>query len=239
MLPNIARWARLCCLVLGAASLLAGCSDDIKGGGKEADLVSETPSRKQILPKGSGPLWPLTPGKSWRTLTLRPGQKQLDSEIRVVGPYRVSGGRSGTLVRSYRAGKMFRVEVLQTDSAGNMKILALGENEKKLLVFEPAIPFLETPAKEGKYLRWNGTAKIDKQSYGASAFHRISAVDLVKTPFDTIPAYRLDGIVSLANGAQRVDYPVVMWFVPGKGVVQRRLADRGQLALEVITKFSP
>jgi hypothetical protein len=218
---------------------LAGCSSDVKGGGKEADLVSETPTKKQEVPKGSGPLWPLTPGKSWRTLTIRPKQKQIDSEIRVIGPYRVPGGRSGTLVRSYRQGKPFRVEILETDRAGNINVLALGESEQKLLVFDPPIPFLASPAQEGKYLRWNGTAKIARQTFVARAFHRISAVDSVKTPFETIRAYRLDGIVSLENGSQRVDYPVVMWFVPGKGIAQRRLADRGVLALEIITKFTP
>jgi hypothetical protein len=102
------------------------------------------------------------------------------------------------------------------------------------------VPFLSSSVKEGEYAKWGGTARIGKDEYAATAFHRISAVDSVKTPFNTtLRAYRLDGIISLLNSNQRVDYPVVMWFVPGKGVAQRRLADRGVLALEVITKFSP
>lgn len=239
MLRNIALSARFFFLALGVVALLAGCDSTSNDNGKEADLVSENPSKKTELPKGSGPLWSLTPGQSWRTLTRRPNQKNVDSEIRVVGEYRVPDGRTGTVVRSYRGGVPFRVEIYQMNSSGSMKLLALGESEQKLLVFSPAIPFLKTPIKEGESLQWSGLAKMGKQEYAATAFHRISAIDDVKDVFDnSIRAYRLDGIVSLNSGAQRIDYPVVMWFVPGKGIAQRRLADRGQLALEQITKFS-
>lgn len=219
------------------ATLLAGCNSSTKDSGQEADLISETPSKKVELPKGSGPLWPLTPGKSWRTLTVRANQKNADSEIRVVGPVRVADGRSGTLVRSYRKGKPFRSEVYQVDAAGGIKLIGLGENEQNTLLFNPPIPFIKSAVKEGEYLRWSGTARMNGRSFGATAFHRISSVDTVKTPFESIRAYRLDGIISLANGQQKIDYPAVMWFVPGKGVAQRRLADKGTLALEVITKF--
>ncbi|MBC8135355.1 MAG: hypothetical protein H8F28_05630 [Fibrella sp.] len=240
MLRNANRYARIGVLTLAIITTLSGCDNDAKGGsgGKESDFITENPSKKTELPKGTGPLWSLTPGKSWRTITMRQ-QKNVDSEIRVVGPYRVVDGRTGMMVRSSRAGKPFRIEIYQTDPSGGMKLLALGETEKKLLVFSPAIPVLKYPVKEGEYLQWSGTARLEKQEFGAIAFHRISAVDSVKTPFDTILAYRLDGIISLNSGTQRVDYPAVMWFVPGKGVAQRRLADRGVVAFEMITKFSP
>ncbi|MBC7805449.1 MAG: hypothetical protein H7145_04790 [Akkermansiaceae bacterium] len=234
---KVFAYTRIYLLTLLTA-LVAGCGSEGKGGGKEVDLISEVATKKADLPTGTGPLWPLVAGKSWRTLTIRPNQKNTDSEIRVIGPFRVPDGRSGTLVRSYRGGKPFRVEVIQTDRTGGMRILGLGESEKKLLVFSPAIPYLVTPVKEGEYLQWDGTARIAGQEYVATAFHRVSTVDSVKTPFETIRAYRLDGIISLVNGTQKIDYPAVMWFVPGKGVAQRRLADRGTLALEVITKFT-
>jgi hypothetical protein len=236
MLLKPAPGGRFALLSLSLLPLLSGCGNGTKSTGQEIDLISEKPGKKVVLPKGTGPLWPLTPGKSWRTLTVRPGQKNVNSEIRVIGPYRMPDGRTGTVVHSYRSGKLFRVEVMQSDASG-IKLLALGESGDKLLSFQPAIPFAKYPAKEGEYSQWSGTAKLGKQEFAATAFHRISAIDSVKTPFDTIRAYRLDGIISLLNASQRVDYPVVMWFVPGKGVAQRRLADRGVLALEVITKF--
>lgn len=236
MLRRAVPCRRIALLSLCFLPLLFGCSDEKKNTGQEADLVSEAPAKKAVLPKGDGPLWPLIPGRSWRTLTARPGQKNVNSEIRVIGPYRTSDGRAGTLVHSFRNGKLFRVEVLQSDASG-IKLMALGESDKKLLLFQPAIPFVKYPAKEGEYLQWNGMAKLGKQEFSATAFHRISAIDPVRTPFETIQTYRLDGIISLLNASQRVDYPVVMWFVPGKGVAQRRLADRGVLAIEVITKF--
>jgi hypothetical protein len=73
-------------LTISASTLLMGCNSGMKGAGTEADLVSENSSKKAALPKGTGPLWPLSPGKSWRTLTLRPNKKNVDSEIRVIGP---------------------------------------------------------------------------------------------------------------------------------------------------------
>ncbi len=218
-------------------ALLGGCADDVKDNGKEASLISEKPVTAVELPKGSGPLWPLTPGKTWRTLTIRNGKQNTNSEIRVIGAFRVPDGRTGILVHSYRDGKLFRAEVLQTDASGSMNLLALGEDEKKLLVFSPAVPLFKAPTREGEYLRWNGTAQLGKDTFPASAFHRISGVEVIQTPFTTMRAYRHDGIISLVNGTQRIDYPAVMWFVPGKGIAQRRLADRGTLALEVITKF--
>ena len=223
-------------LGLYAAFGIAGCGAPVKGGGQDVGMISETPSKKAVSP-GSGALWALPTGKVWRTLTARPQQQNVNSEIRVIGAYRVKDGRTGTMVRSSRTGKMFRVEVYQTSPQGAMKLLALGESEKKLLVFTPAIPVFNNPVKEGKYERWNGTAQIDGKEYTASAFHRISASEDIKTPFETLKTYRLDGIITLLNGEQRIDYPAVMWFVPGKGIAQRRLADRGTLALEVITKF--
>ena len=223
-------------LALVGALGVAGCGAPSKDGGQDVDIISEKPSKKAVSP-GSGALWTLSPGKVWRTLTARPNQRNANSEIRVIGPYRVAGGRTGTLVRSSREGKPFRVEVYETTPQGAMNLLALGESEKKLLVFTPAIPVFGSPTKEGDYKRWSGSARIDGRDYGATAFHRISAAEAVKTPFETLKTYRLDGIITLLNGEQRIDYPAVMWFVPGKGIAQRRLADRGTLALEVITKF--
>ena len=218
-------------------ALLGGCADGVKDSGKEAELISEKPVTAVELPKGAGPLWPLTPGKSWRTLTIRNGKQNTNSEIRVVGEFRVPDGRTGMLVHSYRGGKLFRAEVLQTDASGSVNLLGLGEDDKKLLVFSPAVPIFKAPTKEGEYLRWNGTAQLGKDTFPASAFHRISGVESIRTPFTTMRAYRHDGIISLVSGTQHIDYPAVLWFVPGKGVAQRRLADRGVLALEVITKF--
>ena len=205
--------------------------------GQDIDLVSEKSDTKTTKPAGTGALWPLAAGRKWKTLTARTGVASVASEIAVAGSLRVSDGRTGTLVRSTRGGKEFRVEVFQITPGGGLNLLALGESEKKLLVFTPAVPFLLAPTEEGKGARWSGTARIDGRDYPATAFHRLSAVDWVKTPFDTLLAYRLDGIITLLNGSQRIDYPAVMWFVPGKGVAQRRLADRGTLTLEVITKF--
>lgn len=239
MRPRVALASRflLVALVLALPVVLTGCARQEGDGGKEADLISESPKKAAELPKGSGPLLPLDTGRSWKTITIRPQQKNVDSEIRVVGSYRVPDGRTGTLVRSYRGGKPYRVEVFQSGSDGALNLLALGESEEKLLVFTPPVPFLGGKAKEGQYFAWTGSARLGKQSYTATAFHRLSAIEPVETPFETIRAYRNDGIISLANGAQRIDYPVVMWLVPGKGVAQRRLADRGTLALEITTKL--
>ncbi|MBC8142616.1 MAG: hypothetical protein H7Y38_14385 [Armatimonadetes bacterium] len=228
-------------IVLATLTLLSifgvGCGDTPSKQGQDADLVSENPSIKQPKPAGTGFLLPLTPGRTWRTITSRPQQANVGSEMKVMGSLRVSDGRTGTLVRSTRGGKLFRVEVFQPTPGGGLNLLALGENEKKLLVFSPAVPFLPAPVVEGKYIQWNGTARIDGRDYAASAFHRISATEEIKTPFESLITYRLDGIITLLNGSQRIDYPAVMWLVPGKGMAQRRLADRGTLALEVITKF--
>lgn len=224
-------------VVVPLALLPVGCSSGLKGRGQEIDLISETPSHATPRPTGSGPLWPLTPGRAWQTLTLRPDQPNTPSEIRVTGPYRSADGRAGEMVQSYRAGKLFRVEVFQIDPKGNMKMLALGESPDKLLVFTPSVPFLNAPVKEGEAMQWRGTARLKNQDYPATAYHRMSAVDTVKTPFDSLLAYRLDCIISLMNGTQRIDYPGVYWLVPGKGIAQRRLADQGKVALEVITRF--
>ncbi len=233
MLRNFALISTLALLTI----LGTGCSDAPASKGQDVNLVSENPSEKPPKPKGSGSLWPLTPGRTWRTLTVRPNQTNVNSEVKVTGSFRVFDGRTGTMVRSTRGGKLFRVEVFQTAPGGGLNLLALGENEKKLLVFTPAVPFIPAPSVEGTSARWNGTARIEGRDYVATAFHRISATEEVKTPFETLLTYRLDGIITLLNGSQRIDYPAVMWFVPGKGLAQRRLADRGTLALEVITKF--
>ncbi|RYG86030.1 MAG: hypothetical protein EON58_22215, partial [Alphaproteobacteria bacterium] len=198
--------------------LLAGCGKGMENGGQDVDMISERPSKLPDQPKGSGPLWPLTPGKTWRTLTLRPNAANANSEIRVAGTRKMPDGRSGTLVQSFRNGKLFRVEVYQAEPSGALKLMALGENEKKMLSFTPAIPVLGAPTKEGQSYQWNGTARIDGKDYPATAFHRLSAVETVKTPFDSYRTFRLDGIVTLLNGNQRIDYPAVMWFVPGKGI---------------------
>ena len=227
------RLAGLCAV----SALLGGCAGNPQGKGQDKDLVSETSQTKPVS-LGTGVLWPMTPGKIWRTLTLRPKHNNTQSEIRVAGAFRVADGRTGTLIRSVRGGKVFRVEVYQQTPGGGLDLLALGESEKKLLVFTPAVPFIKAPAKEGVYARWIGSARIEGKDYPATAFHRISATEEIKTPFETLRTYRLDGIITLLNGEQRIDYPAVMWLVPGKGVAQRRLADRGTLALEVITKFS-
>ena len=234
MLRNRAMLGAFLC---AAALLGVGCGMPPSTKGGESNLVSENPTEKLPKPAGTGPLWSLTPGRTWRTLTYRPKQENVQSEIKVTGVFRLPDGRTGTTVRSFRGGKLFRVEVFQATPQGGLNLLALGESENKLLVFTPAVPFILAPTQEGKSARWNGTARIDGKDYPATAFHRLSATEEVKTPFETLLTYRLDGIITLLNGSQRIDYPAVMWFVPGKGVAQRRLADRGTLALEVITKF--
>lgn len=221
--------------VFGA--LGGGCAEHLKGGGQDAPLVTEGTEKTSKKPAGTGALWPLATGKGWQMLTFRPNQKSVNSVIQVAGPCRLEDGRTGTLVRSTRAGKLFRVEVYDQKANGSLSLLALGETDKKLLTFTPAIPFLSLPVEEGSELPWKGIARIDGKDYSASATHRLSGTDTIRTPFESLLTYRLDGIISLRNGTQRIDYPAVMWFVPGKGVGQRRLADQGAVALEVITKF--
>lgn len=224
------------CILFFVALSGAGCFAIPPDKGQDMDLVSEKSSEKSPKPSGAGPLWSLTQGKIWNTLTQRP-KGNAQSTVKVDGTFRVPDGRTGTMVRSLREGKLFRVEIFQTTPEGGLNLLALGENEKKLLVFTPAVPFIVAPTEEGKGARWSGMARIDGRDYPATAFHRLSATEEIKTPFETLLTYRLDGIITLINGGQRIDYPAVMWFVPGKGFAQRRLADRGTLALETITKF--
>ncbi len=229
------------CLALAICSFtaLTGCNSGMNDGGQDVDLVAEKPSKEAVVVKGTGPLWPLTPGRSWRTLTMRPDQQNTDSLIRVAGTFRLPDGRSGTIVESSRNNKVYRIEIYHKDASGGVQLLGLGESIKKILVFTPAIPVLEPTVREGNNLMWQGTARLDGKSFNATALHRISAVDTIKTPLgESIPAYRLDGIISLINGSQRIDYPAVEWLVPGKGIAQRRLADRGTVAIEIITRFS-
>lgn len=223
--------------VLLALPLLVGCVSLRKTTGQDVALITEGSENKAPQPKGTGPLWPLLPGTRWQMLTYRDAKNSVGSEIRVMGDIRVEDGRTGILVHSFRNGKLYRVEIYQKDATGNLLMIGLGESEKKLLLFTPAIPVVKSPVREGETLSWNGTARIEHKDYGANALHRISGVEGVKTLFDTIQAYRMDGIISLYNGTQRIDYPVVTWFVPGKGPAQRRLVDQGKLTMEVITRF--
>jgi len=225
-------------VLLGILLLPISCGNSQRNTGQDIDYITEGSEQTAKQPEGTGPLWPLSPGHSWRTLTSLSSKDSEDSAIRVEGTMRLADGRSGTLVRSYRNGKPFRIEVYQTKPAGNMDLLALGENEKKLLVFTPAIPIMRSPTKEGEGLSWNGTAQTGKKYYTASAYHRISGVETVTTPFETMLAFRLDGVISIFNAGQHVDFPMVMWFVPGKGPAERRLANQGERVVEVITRFA-
>jgi hypothetical protein len=231
--------------VAAAAALcevLSGCAKTLPGGGPDIGFIDEGKAKdaaKPVQVKGSGPLFPLAPGRTWQFLTVRGKGETFPSEVVVGGPSRLGNGEAGTLLLSRRQGKVFRAEVFRTEKDGSLTLLGLGETEKRMLTLTPPVPFLKDSPAEGDGLFWRGTVKIEGKEFPATAYSRISATEKVDTMAGDYVAYRVDHILSVSAGSRRVDYPAVYWLVPGVGVVRRRLADRGSVAVEDLKKAPP
>jgi hypothetical protein len=224
--------------VLALALLLSGCSKTDFGSRPETAYIREEATGPQLATK-PGALWPFSAGKRWETVTRQAGSDGVGSVIVDEGVKTLSDGRDGEAIFSYRNGKLYRVEYYRTDPAGDLDLLALGNSVSNLIEFTPAIPIIRSPIDAGQALSWSGVARYAGGKLYATAFHRIGEVEPVKTPFETVNALRLDGIVSILGPRTQFRLPVAMWFLPGKGPARRRLASHGHIDIEVITRFSP
>lgn len=242
---RVSRGALWFLLVAGAAAGAAGCGKALPGGGPDIAFIDQTKAEAKNKPPkvtAAGPLLPLTPGRTWRFLAVRSNKGKAETfatETSVAGPLRLGNGQTGTLLRSLRNGKVFRLEVLRAEKDGGLSLLGIGENEKRILTFDPPVPFARPPYEEGKAEFWRGTARIDGKEFAATGFTRLSSAEKLDTLAGDYVGYRFDHIVSVNLGARRIDYPAVYWLVPGVGIVRRRLADRGSVAVEDLKTAPP
>jgi len=221
---------RVAAAALAAAALmsgtLTGCGRRLEGSGIDADLIREiAPKDLQTTPQDLEALLPLTPGRTYTTrMVRRDGTTR--GEVRVVGR-RTLAGKSGILVESRRADRVYRLELFDVDPKNGVVLKGIGESPEKMLTFTPPVPVLKPAMREGDGQTWHGIAQMGKSQYMGRAYHRIAPMETVRTPSGAYQAFRLDCLISLTTDQKRVDYPAVLWLAPKVGIVQRRLADKG------------
>lgn len=223
----------------------AGCNGGVPSrneGGPEMAYLTARPPVLRASASGPRALLPLMPGAVWDMAgsTMGPDGLRPDSAsytVRVVGPAPPASGASGTLVEIERGGKVWRREIYQSGPA-SLSLQAAAEEDHPWMVFSPAIPLVRYPLTEGQSLLWSGSFRYNGQTFPATAFNRVSAIEPVVTGQGTLLACRIDTQILVSMGdAAPLKFPTVRWLAPGVGFVRRGFMDSGKGVYTVLRRF--
>jgi hypothetical protein len=87
----------------------------------------------------------------------------------------------------------------------------------------PPIPVIKYPMEVGKSWNWSGKIYVAqaKISLDGNATLKVAAKENVKTGAGTFQAYRVDMVLNILQGQQKMTVPNSYWFAPGVGLIKQ------------------
>ncbi|MDX1933059.1 MAG: hypothetical protein SFU56_10680 [Capsulimonadales bacterium] len=234
---------------IGALALLAcaGCGmDHAENKGTDTSFIRIPGKPTPSVPMKAGPVLPTREKDrfQWHVTTHRrqviddaiKDQVLREEEEEVIVGKTSDGPNPGTVFEIRKNGKPFRAEIFDVSSE-QVRQVAAGLGDRVTMV--PPLPLMRLPVREGAEQDWIGVLQFRKVRTPGTAYSRVSAQEIVKTPAGEFGAWRVETVIRTTIEGKPFAFPMTRWFAPGVGMVRQRLYVGNILVEKELVRYRP